>query len=412
MAKYSILDQDRLWDDWALPRATAYEMIAHLERNQPRVILECGSGLSTVLLAEYAKERGALVTSLEHSPQWYTQTRRRLTAEGLLGYVNLLQTEVLPAPPILSMTNANHGWYNVDQPTGDIDFVLIDGPPQSLGRHAAMYAINPYLNRKTGFHVWLDDALREPEQDAIKMWQKDLGLNFRTLSNFPRGLAVCTDDFYGHSRVDSSMITVTLLTGFRPELLNRTIANLRNYAPGLLETAHVKVLCNGGDGASAQFLAQQGWVDQFDAHSGIQLPVGAAVSRLMSDLPDRPYLMHLEDDWELCTTYDFWLGSALIALEDENVKQVRLRHRGESVRDYNMSNGKKIIWERATSQYLIGNAHYTLNPSIMRTEDVLDIWPAHSEARAMHKFRGMVAQLNPGAFWHIGKNQSLEGHKW
>ena len=46
-------------------------------------ILECGSGLTTILLGIFAARRGVAVILLEHIPEWKSRLNEQLSALGL-----------------------------------------------------------------------------------------------------------------------------------------------------------------------------------------------------------------------------------------------------------------------------------------------------------------------------------------
>src|SRR5690606_22075213 len=83
---------------WALHRAAAVELDAHLHRHQPRLIVEAGSGQTTALLAGYAAHSGARVITLEHDPVYAGHTRALLARKNLTGYADL-RLAPLPPPP-------------------------------------------------------------------------------------------------------------------------------------------------------------------------------------------------------------------------------------------------------------------------------------------------------------------------
>lgn len=393
------------WGGWALDRHTAVELAAWLDHIRPGLVVEAGSGATTVVLADYATRTGAKVVSLEHDGRYLARTADLLAQHRLGGVVDLRH-----AP--LSTVDTPDGpapWYDTVLPDG-IGMALVDGPPGTVGRQGALYALWPHL--ADGAHVWLDDADRPGEQAALSRWARHLPVRIRLLP-LPRGLAVVGAGNIRPSTVDASDVAVTILTGRRPDLLAATVASLTTAAPGLLQSAHVTVLHNGTDAKTAALLDGWPWVDAIDTHHGSMLPVGAAVSRLAAALPDRPLWLHLEDDWTAATTVPGWLDVARDMLADPQVGQVRLRHRGQPVHTRHMTTGQPIRWTRHHPGALVGEAHYTCNPSLMRTADAVVVWPADSERAAMHTFatRGwQVAQLDPGVFHHTGAAQSLEGH--
>ena len=165
----SVAELGSVWSDWALSRATALELAAEYHRTSPSVVVEAGSGWSTVVAAEYAARTGATVVSLEHERPYAAATRSRLAERGLAGVVDVrcvplvdIDTPRGPAP-----------WYDTQLPAG-IEFALVDGPPGSVGRQGAMYALRPHL-ADSGWRVWLDDTNRSPEQEAVAAWREDLG---------------------------------------------------------------------------------------------------------------------------------------------------------------------------------------------------------------------------------------------
>lgn len=394
---------------WVLPHGTALELAAALERDQPSTILEAGSGASTVLLAEYAaRHPGTTVVSLEQDRAYAARTAAMLQQAGL---ADAVQLHTAPLTTV-ETPSGRHPWYDHQLP-GQIDLALIDGPTEaSGGREAALHALWPHL--APGWQVWLDDADRRGERQALAAWQRHHGVAVRRLRQ-PHGLAVVTAEPPEPPKLDASSVAVTLLTGRRPQLFAATVTALAAGAPELLESAHVTVLHNGGDKATAELLDSYPWIDR-RLDTTDWLPVGRAVSWLVAATEDRPYVLHLEDDWSLATLDPGWLDAAVAALADPKVGQVRLRHRGEKVLGRHMITGRPIVWTPTLDErWAIGVAHFTLNPSLMRREDLVRLWPAIGERQAAQRFHrtGLrVAQLNPGAFVHTGGKQSLEGHRW
>lgn len=391
------------WGGWALDRHTAIELDHHLRRIQPRVIVETGCGASTVLLARYAEQHGARVVSLEHDARFRERTRMLLTRHRLGSHVDLRHAPLTP-----------DGWYDTRLPISGVDFALVDGPPGSIGRHATLPALLPAM--RDAWEVWMDDAHRPAERRLVKQWASTLEVFTRTIP-LPRGLARITGYPQPVPRVDASDTAVTLLTGARPDLLAATVASVRAAAPGLLSTAHVTVLHNGGDEPTAALLDRWRWIDRRIVHTGPLLSVGQAVSALLDAVPDGPqFWLHLEDDWQAATVTTCWFEAARSVLHrTPGVGQVRLRHQGQTVHGRHMATGRPIVWRAGGAGWVIGQAHYTLNPSLMRLVDAHRIWPASGEPQAMRRAASAgwyVAQLTPGVFHHLGGDRSLEGHRY
>jgi hypothetical protein len=161
-------------------------------------IVECGSGLSTLVLATAARASGRSVFSLEHDSAWAAQLERNLPV-NLRGGVDLCVTPI-----------RNYGefdWYSLEGvrlPT-DIGFVVCDGPPGRTrgGRYGLGPILTPYL--APGCIVLLDDTHRSSEHDVMLRWCAELGavvvyqgstynvLEVRYKTQHPRaaGLAAC-----------------------------------------------------------------------------------------------------------------------------------------------------------------------------------------------------------------------------
>ena len=408
-------------DDWAMQRGALAELDAFLVREMPERVLECGSGLSTLLLGRYARATGATVTALEHQPRYYDRTKQWLAAEGLRENVDLRRVglEQYDGDP----------WYMAALPD-NIDFALIDGPPESTGGRArTFYEIYPHLRPDGRWHVWLDDAHRPSEAQAVADWtDHHFNVSARVL-NIGRGLAQLSGTLAAYDartkligKFEAEDTAVTILTGRRPELLRKQLASLRIQAPGLLDTARVHLLVNGGDPETVSIAAVWAATNhnisyEVQGQAGIW-KIGPATSHLARWAYERaqPYWLHLEDDWEIVTPHHGWFNEARTILQtDPDVRQVRLRHITEPVLTQHMHTRQPITWRTAddpTATYLHSPAHWTFNPSLVRTADIPSIFPADGERAAMrnanrHGLDRKIAQHAPGVFRHIGGGNSL-----
>lgn len=401
----SILQDPTVWNGWALDWWTAHELAAHLNRTEPSTVVEAGSGASTILLAEYASRTGARIVSLEHQPTYAALTAQKLRERGLSEFVDLRRANLTQ----LDTPAGTLRWYDTPLPDR-VDFALVDGPPGIVGRTGALFALWPSL---TGdWTVWLDDGSRDGERAAVKAWEGFLPVSARTV-DLPRGLTVVTaaDRPSAVERVDASDLTVTLVTGGRPDLLNATLDNLERTAPGLLESAYVAVLQNGPDPVTERILDVYGELFQHRTVLPRRLPIGYTAAAMLGQAAPRPYVLHLEDDWVAATAAPGWLDRARQALDNPRIGQVRLRHRGDEVLGRHMVTRRPIDWQPGPDGHQVAVAHYTLNPSLMRSVDTPAVWDvADSESAAMRRFYNtglLTAQATPGVFRHIGDGHSL-----
>jgi predicted O-methyltransferase YrrM len=130
-------------------------------------ILECGSGLSTILVGVVAKRRGQHHWALEHDPEWAARVKRYLSKYKL--DLTLIYTHPL----------RDYGWFCWYEPPLELmadsfALVICDGPPGSTkgGRYGLVSIMRERL--RPGCVILLDDAAREQERMIASKWQREL----------------------------------------------------------------------------------------------------------------------------------------------------------------------------------------------------------------------------------------------
>jgi len=147
-------------------------LVDHVTAARPEMIVECGSGLSTLMLARCCALNGAgRVFSLEQAPEHAARTRAELARYGLKAQATVLEARLRP----YTLGGQTHAWYDLDGlPEAVIDVLVIDGPP---GRSAplARYPALPLLHDRFGqtCTVFLDDAARPDEQVILSRWRAE-----------------------------------------------------------------------------------------------------------------------------------------------------------------------------------------------------------------------------------------------
>jgi predicted O-methyltransferase YrrM len=160
---------------------------------RPIHIFEFGSGLSTLFLARLQQALGVssspALISIDHSQRYLGETRRALGEDHgvLLVHAPLAVTELYGR-----VFTTYHPDYTRRIPTHvKFDLVLIDGPPAyRYGREAPLYHLAPWLSPDA--LIVLDDANREPEQEAIRNWSTTwpMGFSMELFPDLKKGLAV------------------------------------------------------------------------------------------------------------------------------------------------------------------------------------------------------------------------------
>lgn len=139
-------------------------------------ILECGSGLSTLLVGTVAKKRGLAHWSLEHVPEWATTVQMHLDRYAI-------DSVVLCARPLKDY--GDYSWYDppIESMPPAFSLVICDGPPASTkgGRYPLTTVLGSRL--QVGTTVLLDDAHREPEVEIARRWKDELDARFEIIGS-------------------------------------------------------------------------------------------------------------------------------------------------------------------------------------------------------------------------------------
>ncbi len=139
-------------------------------RFKPGLILECSSGLTTLMLARCCQiNAGGRVVSLEDGLQYADNTRDYIGLYGLGGYASVIHAPLRE----LAVDGALYNWYATDAiPETRIEMLVIDGPSgfiQKHSRYPALPVCMPQL--ASGCSVYLDDAARPDEREIVALWQ-------------------------------------------------------------------------------------------------------------------------------------------------------------------------------------------------------------------------------------------------
>src|SRR5688572_9097860 len=114
----------------------------HVLTAKPRLVIECGSGISTIVLARCLQMNGVgHVFSMEHMPEFARATREALSLQGLVEWGTVLDA------PLVTHTASDQTfqWYkSADLPEGSIDLLIVDGPPARTGANPR-YPAGPML---------------------------------------------------------------------------------------------------------------------------------------------------------------------------------------------------------------------------------------------------------------------------
>jgi rhodanese-related sulfurtransferase len=170
------------WTSSTMRPAAILAIATDIVINQRRVVVECGSGNSTLFAARALAQHGidGHVHSLDHDPAWADLTARAIAREDLQRWAS-----VTCAPLV-------DDWYDRELlPAVDgIELLVVDGPPAYDRKieTSRQPALDVFWGRLApGATIVLDDAGRRGEKRVIAAWQERHGIEF---SHEPGGHAV------------------------------------------------------------------------------------------------------------------------------------------------------------------------------------------------------------------------------
>ncbi len=181
---------------WAASPDLMRRLVTHVCEHRPGLIVECGSGSSSVWLG-YAVERfgRGRVVSLEHDERYLALSRDLVRAHGLSHIIEVRHAPLRP----WRRGEESWDWYD-EEATRDLDgigLLLVDGPPTATGPQARYPAVPALLERcAKDVHILVDDAARSDERAVIRRW----------LEEFPLEAADHTADH----RAEKGLVTLTL----------------------------------------------------------------------------------------------------------------------------------------------------------------------------------------------------------
>lgn len=159
--------------DWAASPDFLWHISKYAMKHKPLVVVECSSGVSTVVLARCMELAGrGHVYSLEHEAEFAEVTRENLATMGLSNWATVIHAPLRDH----KIGNEQWPWYSEENlPAGlNIDMLVIDGPIGKLRKNARYPAGQLLFNRlNADSAVFLDDASRPDEQEIVRLWEKE-----------------------------------------------------------------------------------------------------------------------------------------------------------------------------------------------------------------------------------------------
>ena len=156
---------------WAASPDLLLVLVDQLIAQRPSLVVECGSGASTLWLALALRRFGidGRIVALDHDPVFAAKTRDFLARHGVSDVA-----EVRDAPlEALSLADGTYSWYarRAWKDLTGIDLLFVDGPPAATGtkaRYPALPLLRDALNPAAT--VVLDDLVVPDMQETLRLW--------------------------------------------------------------------------------------------------------------------------------------------------------------------------------------------------------------------------------------------------
>lgn len=156
---------------WAASPDVLLTLVALVRERRPRLVVDLGSGLSTVYVAAALEALGTdgRVVSIDHDAHFAELTRELLVRQGLSERAEVRIAELTD----LELEGETWPWYAIDglADLTDVDLLFIDGPPGTI-RPESRYPALPVLAARLAADavVVIDDYARPDERTMVARW--------------------------------------------------------------------------------------------------------------------------------------------------------------------------------------------------------------------------------------------------
>ena len=140
---------------------------------KPRLVVETGSGVSTLVIA-YALEQlgGGRVIALDHDETFARKTRAEIERHGLGAFATVVHAPLEP----IDIDGERHLWYSVSAldryAPGEIDLVVDDGPPKYAGPMLRYASLPVFARRLSSQGLVVLDYVGDEERVILERWRK------------------------------------------------------------------------------------------------------------------------------------------------------------------------------------------------------------------------------------------------
>lgn len=158
---------------WAISPDFASLLVKEILMRKPTVIVELGSGVSTIVCAyTLRKLKQGRVFSFDHDMKFSAATLENINMHEL---DDIAHVQHSPIGEVM-VGNNSIPWYSISEESipNKIDMLVIDGPPARTSPHARYPALPVLFDRLAeDAVVIMDDGIRQDEKEICKRWLEE-----------------------------------------------------------------------------------------------------------------------------------------------------------------------------------------------------------------------------------------------
>lgn len=171
---------------WATSSDFLRRLADEILLSKPEFVVECGSGLTTLVIARCMELNGkGQLYSFEHDPAYKIHTQGLLDKSGIEARVTFSSARLREH----NLSKGLFRWYDVsDLPEVGIDMLIVDGPPSHVGT-LARYPALPLLSAKMAgtSKILVDDYSRIDEREMVARWLEEFPVSVSAKLDFEKG---------------------------------------------------------------------------------------------------------------------------------------------------------------------------------------------------------------------------------
>jgi len=159
---------------WAASPDLILNLAIEVKKFSPNLVVELGSGLSTLWTARMLREsNNGKIVSIESDPVFAELTKQNIVDHGLSDWA---EVRLAPLTEEIEITGEVVPWYelNMISDLKEIDVLIVDGPPGSNHEKSRWPAYQVFRDRMSErASIFIDDCIRESELELALTWENE-----------------------------------------------------------------------------------------------------------------------------------------------------------------------------------------------------------------------------------------------